>query len=259
MKVQYEKELNRVSLHVDLPRLYEEDYQMCMLRENNIPGLLEITGCGINGKSRYSYIVTGMISMKRMFQTSAIRRENIETFVNCLMEVVKKMQHYMLNPDGLLLYPEFLFFGNDTWSFCYLPNRKKPLCEGFHVITEYFVKRLDYKETEGIMLAYELHKATLQENYDLEQIMHEYKVHKEKRRVGESIEVNEEQGNLPREHIISLEEEEYETEVSGETVCETGEGWNLWKKATARLQKGKWGKWRDLILETDGHEDQEPL
>ena len=56
MKTGYEKELNRVLLHVDLSKLYEEDYQIHMMKENKISGLLEVTGCGINGKSRYSYV-----------------------------------------------------------------------------------------------------------------------------------------------------------------------------------------------------------
>ena len=125
MKTGYEKELNRVFLHVDLSRLYEEDYQIHMMRKNNISGLLEVTGCGMNGKSRYSYAVTGMVSMKTIFETSVIKKKDMLTFVNRLIEVVKLLGSYMLNPDGLLLYPEFVFFGEDNWFFCYLPGRKE--------------------------------------------------------------------------------------------------------------------------------------
>ena len=113
--------------------------------------------------------------MKSLFEASVIKKEDMLGFVNRLMEVVKALRRFMLNPDGLLLYPEFIFYGENTWYFCYLPGRKKSLCEAFHVITEYFVRKLDYEDTEGIMLAYELHKATLQENYDLEKIMDEYR------------------------------------------------------------------------------------
>ncbi len=259
MKAGYEKGLNRVSLHIDLPYLYEEDFQMFMLRENNVSGLLEISGCGMNGKSRYSFVVTGKVSMKAMFESAPIQKEIMETFVHHLMEMVKELRRYMLNPDSLLLYPEFVFYANNRWSFCYLPGRRKPLCEGFHIITEYFVKRLDYKETEAIMLAYELHKATLQDNYDLEKIMREYKLHEQDRNQSESVQSKESQESLHKEHINTLEEEEYDTAGNTEEFCEAG-GWkNPWKKAVTRLKKGKWGRWNDLILETDGHETEEPL
>ena len=42
-------------------------------------------------------------------------------------------------------------------------------------MTEYFVEKLDYEDEKGITLAYELHKATLEENYDLDAIMQEYR------------------------------------------------------------------------------------
>lgn len=259
MKTGYEKELNKVCLHIDLPQVYEEDYQIHMLKENEIPGLLDITGCGIDQKSRYSYVVTGMISMKTMFEAAPIKQEDMILFVNRLMEVVKSLRRYMLSPDGLMLYPEFMFFGGDTWHFCYLPSRKKPLCEAFHVITEYFVKKLDYEETEGILLAYEIHKATLQENYDLEKIIDEYREHEEKRREGEGIRMTEGNGNMPEENLFSLEEEEYVQTPDVETIREIGGHWKPWKRAADKLKKGRWGNWKDLILETDGQQDEEPL
>ena len=34
MNTKYEKELNRICLHIHVPEIYEEDYQMPMLRAN---------------------------------------------------------------------------------------------------------------------------------------------------------------------------------------------------------------------------------
>lgn len=263
MKTGYEKELNKITLHIDIPRIYEEDYQIHMLRENTIPGLLDITGCGRGGKTRYSYPVTGLVSMKTRFETVSIKKEDMLCFVSRLLEAVSAVRRYMLNPDGILLYPEFMFYGDETWFFCYLPGRKKPLAEAFHVITEYFVKRLDYEDTGGIMLAYELHKATLQENYSLEKIMDAYRLHEEERcgiKMEDGNREQEEEGqkNLPEENLFSLEEE-YEPTRDIETIREMG-GWrNPIKRTVNRLKKGRWGNWKDLILETDGQEGEEPL
>lgn len=259
MKVKYEKELNKVCLHIDLPQAYEEDYQIHMLRENDIAGLLDITGCGIDGRSRYSFTVTGMVSMKTMFEETSIKRGDMILFVNSLMEAVKLLRRYMLNPDGLLLYPEFMFFGADAWHFCYLPARKRSLCEAFHVITEYFVKKLDYEETEGIMLAYELHKASLQENYDLEKIMDDYREHEEKRKGSMDAERKVQPVFIPDEPLFTVDEEEYVQTPDVETIREMGGHWSPWRKAADKIKKGRWGSWKDLILETDGHQDEEPL
>ena len=139
------------------------------------------------------------------------------------------------------------------------PKVKEPVCEAFHVMTEYFVKKLDYEETEGILLAYELHKATLQENYDLEKIMDDYRMHEEKRHSSEIPRGNEGQEVLPEENIFSVGEEEYEPVGDVETIREMG-GWlSPWKKTAARLKKKRWGSWKDLILETDEHETEDTL
>lgn len=257
MKTGYEKELNRVFLHVDLSKIYEEDYQIHMMKENKIPGLLEVTGCGLNGKSRYSYMVTGMVSMKTMFETSAIQKDDMLRFVNRLIEVINILERYMLNPDGLLLYPEFVFFGDNNWFFSYLPGRKRPIGEAFHIMTEYFVKKLDYEEIEGILLAYELHKATLQENYDLEKIMSDYRIHEKKRQGSEAPGINEEakeeQEEFPEDNIFSINEEEYEPSGDSETIREIG-GWrNFRRRAAARSKKLRWGSWKDLITEEDAY------
>ena len=63
-----------------------------------------------------------------------------------------------------------------------MPVQKKKLLQSFHELSEYFVKTLDYEDVEGIFLAYELHKATLQEKYDLKTIMEEYEIHEEERK-----------------------------------------------------------------------------
>ena len=45
MNTKYEKELNRICLHIHVPEIYEEDYQMPMLRANKIPGVrVELDG-----------------------------------------------------------------------------------------------------------------------------------------------------------------------------------------------------------------------
>ena len=175
MNTKYEKELNRICLHIHVPEIYEEDYQMPMLRANKIPGILEVNGCGIDGESRYTYEITGLVSMAVLFENKQVQKGDIEQFIYCLLESISQLQKYMLHPGCLLLEPEYVFCRKQKYFFCYLPGGKQELCESFHRMTEYFVEKLDYEDEQGITLAYELHKATLEENYDLDAIMQEYR------------------------------------------------------------------------------------
>ena len=98
MNTKYEKELNRICLHIHVPEIYEEDYQMPMLRANKIPGILEVNGCGIDGESRYTYEITGLVSMAVLFENKQVQKGDIEQFIYCLLESISQLQKYMLHP-----------------------------------------------------------------------------------------------------------------------------------------------------------------
>lgn len=101
MNTKYEKELNRICLHIHVPEIYEEDYQMPMLRANKIPGILEVNGCGIDGESRYTYEITGLVSMAVLFENKQVQKGDIEQFIYCLLESISQLQKYMLHPGCL--------------------------------------------------------------------------------------------------------------------------------------------------------------
>ena len=175
MKVEYERSVHHTWMIVETDGVYEEDYQMPMLRQNRLAGILEVEGCEVDGKARYTYEISGLTSMKNMYENACIKKQEIEGMITRILEVTETLQRYMLNPNCLVLKPEYIFYKEGRWLFCYFPGMEEDLCKLFHELTEYFVRMLDYEDTEGIFLAYELHKATLQEHYDLELIMKEYK------------------------------------------------------------------------------------
>ncbi len=263
MNTNYEKELNRICLHVHKPEIYEEDYQMSMLRQNDIPGLLEVNGCGIDGESRYTYEVTGLVSMAVLFENKQVRKSDIEQFVYCLLETTRELRNYMLNPGCLLLDPEYIFCKKQTYFFCYLPGKTQELCESFHHMTEYFVKKLDYEDEQGITLAYELHKATLQENYDLYEIMKEYREEYEaedEEEIPEETQEWEEQEDTFSDMAFQLEsEEDYEPMKDTEVIKESGGVWSAWKKAAHKIGREQEDTFSDMAFQLESEEDYEPM
>ncbi len=177
-----EIKLIKVWLHIYTQEEYKEDYQMPMLRRNRISGILMIEGCEEEGMGHYTYDVSGLASMKTLYEKKRIKRRDIEGVVRALLRTVEALRQYMLNPDCVLLNPECIFRKEKKWYFCYLPGYQGALSVSFHELSEYFVKMLDYEDIEGIILAYEIHKATLQEHYDLSGVMKEYEIHEKVRK-----------------------------------------------------------------------------
>ena len=50
MKVTYENGWEYMDVHIDLPGAYKENYQLRMLSQNDIPGLLKIKASGRDGQ-----------------------------------------------------------------------------------------------------------------------------------------------------------------------------------------------------------------
>lgn len=273
MKIIYENEWERAAVHVDIEIPYEEDYQMRMLGHNRINSLLKVTGNGRDGQSRYTFYPGDSLSMEKQYSRQEMKREDIERFTEQFIAMVDIVKAHLLDPDRILLTPELIFIKDGAYRFCYLPvremERKKSLFLSFHEMTEYFVKKLDYQDTEGILLVYRLHKETLKENYDLKKILEEYhkeEVCKEKNhRIQCKTEETEiyhekdlEKGGLPDNAVFCTDDDErdgydqkYAVPVA---IGEERVRYGPIGKAVRRIKNGRWGKWEDLITEIDGQE-----
>lgn len=153
--------------------LYKEDYQMKMLKANSPEGFLKVAGRGMNGSSYYDYDVSGKISMQAMYTRAKLKAEDIRQFMYQFGNVLKETGKYLLDIHCILLEPEYIFYEEGQFFFCYYPPATQDLWEKFHVLTEYMVKVADYEEEECVRLAFLLHKGTMEENYSLEKLIAE--------------------------------------------------------------------------------------
>lgn len=59
--------------------LYQEDYQIRMLKANSLDGILKVGARGMNGSSYYDYDVSGKVSMKQCMSEA----RSAERTLNC--------------------------------------------------------------------------------------------------------------------------------------------------------------------------------
>lgn len=239
MRIEYETSLNYANMHIFIEQPYEEDYQIQMLRQNEIEGILSVEGCEIEGKSRYTYEISGCTSMQKIYEKNGIRKAELKGFIKVLLDTMERIQRYMLEPNNLVLQPECIFQKNGTWHFCYLPGESSKMKNAFHQLSEYFVRSVDYKDTDSILLAYELHKVSFQEHYSLRQVIEEYEKNEGKR-----------EQELEKSPIV------YNPTLVPGAIREGRNAWQYREKkesdiyADKYISKKKWGMWEDLIEES---------
>ena len=182
MRIEYKKNINGTCLVLEEAVIYNEDYQVQMIAVNEITGLLPLKAQGINERSRYYYVINGKISLKAMYEKSKIGKRDLVLFLNQFLQTVRAVYDHMLNINRIILEPEFIFYEEEQFYFCYYPLGNEELNIRFHRLTEYIVRQIDYEDQEVICMAYELHKKTMTENYSIEHVIGEISQEREEER-----------------------------------------------------------------------------
>lgn len=174
MKTYYQTDLNKAYLIIEGEEYQAEDYQIQVLKENFIPGVVDMEVRYIDNVQKYFYDISGKTSVQQLFERQRPGYEEIKRLIDSLLCAMHTLKKYMVSSDGLLLKEETIFCERDKFYFCFCPMQKIPLSERMHELTEFLVREVDYKDEKGVHLAYVMHKATMEDNYSLEQIMQEF-------------------------------------------------------------------------------------
>lgn len=232
MKTYYKNDLKKAYLILEGEEGEKEDYQIEMLKENEIAGILKTDVRYVDNVIQYHYDISGKVSFKAMHEKVNLTCEDMRHMVEQLLSAIKTLRKYMLDGNAILLDPEHIFCTKQQVFFCYYPSGQRELKTEFHKLTEFFVREVNYKDKEGVHFAYTLHKATMEENYSIEQILEELSCEEKEEGVEKTpITYTERMENKALEEVL---------------IAEKREMWEPVRKLLERKRKGKWGYWNDF-------------
>lgn len=237
---------------IEEPAIYREDYQMRMLGANEIEGLLPVRGRGMDGNSCYDYDVSGKLSIRALYEKSEIGAKDLKVFLSALRDVIENVKKYLLDIHCVLLDPDYIFYENDRFYFCYYPLKSTQLWEDIHELTEYFVKRADYADQECVRMVFLLHKETMAENYSLDKIIDECL--REEEAASGKRDSSEPKAKMPEEEIrYDAERPDWAAEQeTGAYIMEDAENfWTPMKRFLKKHKKPRWGEWDGLHIEEE--------
>lgn len=206
----------------------KEDYQIVMLKENQIPGILNMDVRHVDNQNQYHYDISGKTSFKILHEKVNLTSDDMKRLVNELLQAIQILKKYMLDGKCLLLDPEYIFCSDNSYYFCYYPFSKQDIREEFHRLTEFFVREVNYKDEEGVHFAYTLHKATMEENYSIEEIMKNL------------LPKSEEEKDIFDEPVVDYAER-IELLASEESIVEEKD--SMWESVRRFLERSKRRKW----------------
>lgn len=236
----------KISIEAD--GIYKEDYQMQIVKSSHIEGLLHMRGQGVEGQARYDYEVSGKVSVKAMYERAQMRHEDLELFLTQLAAVIKETKRHLLNIDCILLEPEYVFYEAERFFFCYYPHTSTDIWSALRKLTDYFVKKTDYKDPVCVQMVFALHKGVSEENYSLQKVTEDC-VEAAKEKGYEQWKKEKEKHREIFEYDTTEHDWISEQEMGGKIMEETENLWTPVKKFLNKHKKVKWGDFDGLHIE----------
>ena len=176
MIANYKRDLNHSFLLLEeKPMTSEEYFQMKMVTENRIEGLLPVTVHTFNGEKTLYYEISGKQNLLCIYEKKEMLVKDLERILKGIHRSLKEMEKYMLNADSLILEPEFVYLcaEDENIQLCLYPCEKRNIRESIREFSEFILNRINHQEEKVVQLAYQFYRLTRDENFNYEQIMEE--------------------------------------------------------------------------------------
>lgn len=163
---------NGLEYYMEVEPIGGEIYEYEMLKENKIANLLPLQIKQVNQEQYLHYSAAGVKPFWITVQKMWITGEQLYFLVDNLLVTLKELNRYFLSADNLVLEQECLFLdlSQFRFQFLYVPGYQQDIFMQMKKLIEYMVGKIDYKEKEGAIFAYGLHRLLKEETVDMEEI-----------------------------------------------------------------------------------------
>ena len=250
LKKTIKRELNKTMLQIEYEKQYIEDYQIHMLQENAIKGLLAVNGHGAQNLSIFEYEVSGKVSLNQRHSKKKISAKEMKKILSTVETLIDELTEHLLAPGGLLVDPEYIYWEKGEYYFCYVPGWEEDISSSFHNLMDSFVQWTDYQDVPSVKLAFLLHKETMEENYSLKKIRETIQVQEEQREKNRKRKEEEPDITLAMGTYDSAENDWITHQEMGSQILRETD--NMWLPVKRFLQKHKqprWGEWDGIYID----------
>ena len=174
MNISFRKNLNKNYMVIEkVSDFSENNFQVQMLLQNEIPTLLRFSFEIINGKAELFYDISSRQVFDRQFEISKMTFENLRTFCFSVRTLVRALEEYLLDPNNIMLKKECIFTDPEanSYFFCYHPYYRGDILAELRELFNHILQIIDYEDEKAVRLAYEIHSKIQTDNFVLTDIM----------------------------------------------------------------------------------------
>ncbi len=159
LESKYYKDMNHNYLILKCRQEQTRDkYQLKMITDNKIPGLLSCSTRFINGETYLYYEVNSLQSLKMLYEYKKLNKNQAIRILTGFRGVLREIQTFLLTDTRLLLMPEYIFVNWETEEtyFVYYPYEKDEQESGIQVFMEFLIGVIDHQDEQLVDMVYGL-------------------------------------------------------------------------------------------------------
>ena len=165
MKIDFRKDSDRQYMIISPgPESHAfSSYRFRMLTENRISSLLPCRKAEIDCEELLYYDISGLTSLTEYLSSNTIKSDTLQRFLGVLLQLIEKLEDYLLTADNLILTPDHVFVSQkcSRFFFAALPARSGPLSRSMLRLSELFITKIPYNDKKGAEIGYSLYQSCI--------------------------------------------------------------------------------------------------
>lgn len=217
MKIEYIRNLNGSYMILKDAEYPHESWELLMLLNNKVPGLLPLQLVMSDGRMEYWYDITGTTSFCTLLDVMPVSGAKLRGLIENIFDMNRQLEDYMLDGENIQYLPELICFDRATekYLFCYIPGSKWTERNSLQNLTEHLLTKIDHKDADAVSMGYALYEKSIQECCSLQELLScivpaKQEAVLEKQEVEEAPMMSVETSNIPEVSVHKQQKEEGE-------------------------------------------------
>ncbi len=173
MKTKYIRDFRHNYLVIKKEDSGQDGYLIKMITENSIDGLIPCQERMINGESLLYYDITSRQSIQSILEAQPLQMRHLQKLFSGLRTISEVMEKFLLNPEDLLLLPEFVYMDMATWqySFIYYPEKTGEENISLRDLNEFFMRHMDSENMPLVEAVYQMADLLNRQQFVLDELI----------------------------------------------------------------------------------------
>ena len=147
----------------------DPNYELEMLQNNRLKGLLPFDLAAENGVWKMVYDITGQQSLDSWMETEKMDADVFSALLFAIAELYGRIAPYLIGEEKICLQPDHIFVRNGTleFSFCFLPELQSTSTDPVRELLEYLIAKIDHHDDRLVQVVYQAYEKTGEPAYGM--------------------------------------------------------------------------------------------